>query len=161
MRISPSATRAPVPARPVPARGDSRKGSTGIRRRTWQTGDGAVPCRPEVPIEIGIRSMEHIAAGNDDHVDATAWQWVVPPEKLAGQTFRAVPVDGVTDLLGCDNPQPRRGSGASDQEQGEITGGNAGALVENVLEFAAPPHALRLGEALRRHARRALKESKR
>jgi hypothetical protein len=118
----------------------------------------ALPGGPKIPVEFCERGVEQLASWDDDHIDSGGnGERVCVPEELPDETLRAIASDGIAELLGGDDAQTRQRTGMRRQQQREVSGTDAVAALESLLELAAPSHALRLREGVRRHARARLR----
>src|SRR5215203_1600300 len=119
-----------------------------------QSRGSTAPGIAEISIEFIVRGIEQLTTRDDDDVQPMGS--LVQPEKFAYQSLGTVTVNSVPQLLGGDDAQPRLWTCVGREEQGEIAGSDAVAGLEDLLKLAVSPHALRLGERVRRHARARL-----
>jgi hypothetical protein len=155
-----------------------------------RAGEARGASRQQVPVivlEIREGGLEDPGVRDHDNIDAIEPSRVLAvPEHLSNQPFRAIPADGIPQLLRGDDAEPGcvgRGCGgagcaaragrcrlARRDEQREELPSNALPLIENPLEFTAPPeppvlaetpgrrggHVCWTGASLRRGNREAL-----
>ena len=116
--------------------------------------DGTPPGATKVLFDLGQGSVEQLAAGDDDQVDTGATvQRLTEPEHFSNQSFSAISADRVSEFSRRDNPKPGGWTGMPSHEERKEPRGHADTGIENLLEFCLPPHALRLAETVRGHAR--------
>ena len=117
-----------------------------------------MPGSPEIPVEFCERRVEQLAARNDNYIDSPGrGEHLGVSEQFTNEPLCAVPPDSVPELFRRDDPEAWRWTTMWSKEQGEVSGPDAVAALEDLLKFAAPSNALRLREGVRRHARARLR----
>ena len=102
----------------------------------------------ETPFEyvavVGFKNsqagVEQFAFRDDDDVEARGD--VVATEDLSNQTFRAVSLNGATQLPGCCDTQPADIELVGQDEQRAVAAPDPGAMIVNLPEFGAAANPL-------------------
>lgn len=122
--------------------------------RVWHSRQrlGSAPLEPRLhalPLASHVRKRQLVrpSLGHDDQIDPHGEKLGAQTKTFSAEPFHAISLNGISDLAGHDEPEPRRSKrmGLGGYEEGEVRCGNAPPqpLGTNKLGMPADPPAPR------------------